>query len=395
MIHQRLETGYNPLYFLAALGAGGIAMTFYAYLMFMVEHPDAPVVTIDHLWPILSDGNPLAGAFAGLAMLAMLLFALLHIRLLVWNLFEYHRYRGTEAYRRLRAGHSETSLMAIPLTLAMSVNVLFMAAMALVPNLWRHAESALPVALVAFLGIGGQALFLYARFLIRVLRSGQFAGLADHGLAQMIAVFAFAMVALGLAAPGCMSQQAYAGTIGVAGAVLFAAIAAGLGVVKLGLGLRSALKDGISASASPGLWIVIPVLTLLGIVLIRLELGPLQGFDRQLLQPGLFTLTAVILSLQLLFGVLGYIVMRRLGYFRDYLHGSERHPASYALICPGIALFMFGMYFVNYGLVKTGLVDSLSLAYFALLAPFALVQFKSIVTMFRLNRRLLGNPLLV
>jgi hypothetical protein len=393
MIRQHLEDAYSPLYFLAALGSGGAAVSFYLYLMFMVPHPDAPVVTIDHIWPILREGDPLAGALAGLALLAMLGFGLLHLRLLLWNLLAFRAFRAGEGYRRLRTSHAEVSLLAIPLTLAMSVNVVFIAAAAVIPDLWRHAESLFPVTLVAYFAIGGQALFLYGRFVGRVLHGGDRAAIADHGLAQLLAVFAFAMVAMGMAAPGCMSQQTTASTAGQAGAVLFATLAAVLGVAQLTLGLRTLLRQGIGAAASPGLWITIPVLTLLGIVTIRMQLDPLQGFDQALVQPGLFTLTAAILVLQLLFGAGGYAVMRRTGYFRDYLHGSERHPGSYALICPGIALFVLGMYFVTYGLVKTGLLESYSWAYFAALAPFVFVQFKTIGTLFRLNRRLLGNPL--
>ncbi len=395
MIRHNLNDDYSPLFFLAALGSGGAAVTFYVYLMFMVPHPDAPVVTINHLWPILSRGAPLAGALAGLALLAMLSFSLLHLRLVIWNLLEFRRFRATEAFRALRAGPGEITLLSVPLTLAMSVNVVFMASLAVIPDLWRHAEILFPWALLAYLAIGLQALWLYGRFVARRLRRGDRRALADQGLAQMLAAFAFAMVAMGLAAPGCMSQQAYASATGLVGAVFFASLAATLGVVKLTLGLRAIMRDGIQPAASPGLWIAIPVLTLLGIVTIRIGLDPMQGFDQALLQPGLFTITATIIAAQLGFGLLGYRVMRRLGYFRDYLHGGERHPGSYALICPGIAVFVFGMYFITYGLVKTGWLESFSWAYFALVAPFAAIQLKTLGTLFLLNRRLLGNPLAI
>lgn len=395
MIRPLSSSDYSPLYFLAALGTGGIAVTFYTYLMFLVPHPDAPVVTIDHLWPILRAGNPLAGAVAGLALLAMLMFGLLHLRLLLWNLLAFRRFQASARYPEFRAGHGEVSLLAIPLTLAMSANVAFMAAMAVVPDLWRHVETLFPLALLAYLAIGGQALFLYGRFLYRVLRSGSRGASAGHPLGQLLPVFAFAMVAMGLAGPGCMSDQAYASTTGLLGAVFFATLATVLGVYHLIQGLRQMRLQGIPASVSPGLWIAIPVLTLLGIVAIRVQLDPLQGFDRALLKPGLFSLTAAVVALQLLFGVFGYRVMRRLGYFRDYLRGPERHPGSYALICPGIALFVSGMYFLSYGLVKTGLLENLSWAHFAVLLPLVFIQFKSIETLFRLNRRLLGNPLAV
>ena len=33
------DQSYSPLYFLASLGAGGLAVTFFMYLMFWVPHP--------------------------------------------------------------------------------------------------------------------------------------------------------------------------------------------------------------------------------------------------------------------------------------------------------------------------------------------------------------------
>ena len=101
---------------------------------------------------------------------------------------------------------------------------------------------------------------------------------------------------------------------------------------------------------------------------------------------------AAILSLQLLFGILGYSVMRRLGYFKDYLNGEQRHPGSYALVCPGVALFVFGMFFVNFGLVRNDLIVPFSWAYFVALAPLVFIQLKTVTTLWRLNTRLLQTP---
>ena len=65
--HTRPADKYSPLYFLASLGTGGLAVTFFMYLMFWVEHPGQPV-------PIFED---IASAFAtgGLAQQAIILIA--------------------------------------------------------------------------------------------------------------------------------------------------------------------------------------------------------------------------------------------------------------------------------------------------------------------------------
>ena len=57
---------YGPLYFLAALGAGGLTVTFFLYLMFWVPHVGRPV-------PIFED---IMAAFNGGTMLTL---SLIHI----------------------------------------------------------------------------------------------------------------------------------------------------------------------------------------------------------------------------------------------------------------------------------------------------------------------------
>ncbi|RMF47348.1 MAG: hypothetical protein D6750_09190, partial [Bacteroidetes bacterium] len=70
----------------------------------------------------------------------------------------------------------------------------------------------------------------------------------------------------------------------------------------------------------------------------------------------------------------------------------SRSPATYGLICPAVGLFVFGMFFLHVGLVQNGLIEKFSPIYFVLLAALVAVQVLGIVTMFRLDRRLLAAP---
>ena len=392
MLRKNLLDQFSPLYFLAALGAGGSAITFFIYLMFLVPHPDTPMVTFNHLWPIVTDGHPVKGALTGMAMLAIAFFSLLHLRLLVWNLVEFARFRRTEAYQTLRSSNNEATLMAIPLTLAMSINVMFVNGAVFVPGLWSYVEYLFPFAVLAFVAVGVFALHLYARYFTRVISSGDFNVEENNNLAQMIAVFAFAMISVGLAAPGAMSHNLGVSAVGIFGSVFFGTIAIVMGMLKFVIGFKSMLRQGIAPAASPSLWIVIPILTLLGIAALRVSHGLAHGFDQPISQAWMFVMLSSLLSLQLMFGLLGYTVMKRIGYFRDYLHGDQRHPGSYALICPGVALFVFGMFFVHVGLVKNGLIAPFSIAHFVAIVPLVLLQVKTLSTLFRLNGRLLRKP---
>lgn len=392
MIKKKLLDDYSPLYFLASLGAGGAAITFFMYLMFLVPHPGTPMVTFDQLWPIVSGDDRMQGVLVGTAMLGIALFSLLHLRLLVWNLVEYRRFKHTDAYTALRTSNNEATLMAIPLTLSMSVNVMFVNGAVFVPELWSVVEWLFPFALATFLAIGALALRLYAAYFTRVISSGDFDVDGNNSLAQMIAVFAFAMIAVGLAAPGAMSHTLAVSVIGILGAIFFGTVAVSMGVLKFVMGFKSMLHNGIAPAASPSLWIVIPILTLLGIAVIRVTHGLSHGFDATVSTPWLFVMMSSVLSLQLLFGLFGHTVMQRIGYFDDFLRGEQRHAGSYALICPGVALFVFGMFFVHLGLLKNGLIEQFSPAYFAVLAPLVFVQIKTISTLLHLNARLLRAP---
>lgn len=390
MIRRDLRETYSPLFFLAPLGAGGIAVTFFLYLMFMVDHPDTPLVTFHHLWPLLTAGGAVSRILVGAALAGLAFFSLLHLRLLLWNFREYRDYRRTAAFQALRRSNNETSLMAIPLTLAMAINVAFLLGAVFVPGLWAVVEYLFPLAILAFLAVGGFALQSYTRFFTRVLVEGSFNFRENNSLGQMVAIFAFAMVAVGLAAPGAMSQHMEVNAIGIFFAIFFASIAIVLGLVQFVLGFQSMLHLGVAPSAGPSLWIMIPILTLLGIAMIRMSFGLHHGFNEPVSPAGLFVLTSTVLSLQILFGVIGYAVMQRMGYFRDFLRGDQKHPGSYALVCPGVAFFVFGMFFIAFGLQKTGLVERFTLPYFVVLAPLVYIQVKTVMTMLTLNSRLLG-----
>lgn len=388
-LRRNLNEKYSPLYFLASLGNGGLVITFFMFLMFMVPHPKTPIPTFDALQTYLAKAGALQQGLVVLAIAGIIFFAFRHLRMLAWNFREYRRFKRVEAYSKLRSSNAEVTLMAIPLTLGMSMNVLFVIGAVLVPGLWSVVELLFPVALLAFGAIGFYALKVFFTFFSRILTRGNFDCAANNNLSQMLAMFAFAMLAVGFAASAAMSHVTLTATVGAVGAVFFLSISVLLAMVKMVLGFRAMLERGVSKEASMSLWIIIPILTLWGITTLRLNHGFHHLFHGGLGKGGLFLLTAGFVSLQLFFGVLGYTVMKKLGYFKDYVHGASKSPGAYALICPGVALFVFGMFFLNVGLVKTGLLPKFSVGYFVLLTPLLYLQFKTITTVFRLDRKLL------
>jgi hypothetical protein len=279
--------------------------------------------------------------------------------------------------------------MAIPLTLAMTVNVLFALGATLVPGLWNWVEFVFPLPLLAFTAIGIYALRIFGSFFSRILAEGNFDCARNNNLSQMTAIFAFAMLGVGFAAPAAMSQNAAVAALGAFGSIFFVSATLLLGLITLVLGFRAMLEHGVNQELSASLWIVIPILTLLGITFLRLSHGFHHLFNSHAGPGMIFLVLSAFVSLQLLFGGLGYIVMRRVGYYRTFVSGEGRSPGSYALICPGVAFFVLGMFLLNPGLTATGVIGKFSVAYFVLLLPLVLVQLQTIRVMLRLDRKLL------
>ncbi len=388
-LRKDLGTTYSPLYFLAALGNGGLAISFFIYLMFLVPRPDTPMVTFEAIAPQLTGGNLPLAALIVVSAIAMLVLAFRHFWLLAWNIREYLGFKRTPAYEALLQSNGEISLMAIPLTLAMSINVAFALGVVFVPGMWNIVEYAFVLPLIGFSLVGLYALRIFGSFFSRVLSTGSFDCARNNNLSQMLAVFAFSMVGVGFAAPAAMSHNIITAALGAFGSIFFVSAAVLLGLMVFVLGFRSMLEHGVSKDASTSLWIIIPILTLLGIAFIRLSHGLHHHFDSHSGPATTFVMLSAFVSIQILFGGLGYLVMKKIGYYEEYVSGAGKSAGSYALICPGVAFFVLGMFFVNAGLAQTGVIQKLSIPYFVLMLPLVYIQVKTILVMLKLDRKLL------
>ncbi|MFW5969116.1 MAG: TsoY family (seleno)protein [Halofilum sp. (in: g-proteobacteria)] len=382
--------GYSPLYFLAALGAGGLVVSFFMWLLFWLPY-DTSMPVFDELVGVLRGGPlhqqlALLGAWAGI-----LVFAWFHFRLLVWNLQAYARFRRTEAYRQLRAGNTETQLLAAPLTVAMSINVSFVLGMAFVPGLWHVVEWLFPLALLAFLAVGGWALALLRDFWGRVLTEGGFDCTRNNNFAQLLPSFAMSMVAVGLAAPAAMSQTTGVVVASLLLSSLFLVIAVVSGAVQLVLGMRAMLEHGADKQTAPTLWIMVPILTLVSITLLRQSHGIEVHLGSGAAPVQTFNLLVYLLMAQVAFGLLGWVVLRRYGYFRRFVLGDELAPGAYTLVCPGVAIAVMLYFFTNAGLVRADAIEPWGVAYWFFTALALTTQAATIWLVLRLNRKHFGR----
>ena len=386
-----LKETYHPQYFLAALGSGGLAVSFFMYFMFLIPHPKTGMPTFNDIYPYLTGNHLLVSILIGLNYLIILYFAYRHFKLLYWNAKQFLTYKETNSYKTLKASNGVANLMAIPLTFAMSMNMLFILGAILVPNLWNVIEYMMPLAIIGFAIVGYYALKIYIPYFMTFLQGNYDLSKNNH-FGQMLAIFAFAMIGVGLAAPAGMSRVLPTSSIAMILSIFFTMIAVSIGAILFILSVFSMMKYGISKEAAPSLWIAIPILTLLGITFVRLFSGINHNFFH--IQPSpvvLFIVLGSLLSLQIMFGLVGYLLLKKLNYFNKFTakNSPQKSPNSYGLVCPGVAIVVLGMFFIGWGLVKTNLVPAFSIYYYIILLPFILIQLKTLRVLLRLNKKLL------
>ncbi|MBF9045103.1 hypothetical protein HKCCE4037_17300 [Rhodobacterales bacterium HKCCE4037] len=379
---------WSPLYFLASLGAGGLAVTFFMYLMFWVPHPGQPVpVFEDNLaaftagdWPLQLSIIVAAVGIAG--------FAILNIKLLIWNLARYAEFRRTEAYTKLMNSNGETQILAMPLALAMSVNAAFILGLVFVPGLWSMVEYLFPFAMIAFAAIAYLAFRRIGDFLGRVLsEGGVFDVTANNSFAQLLPAFALAMTAVGMAAPAAMSTNATTVGIALIASMILGTIAALYAFVAAIVAFNSMLHHGTAKESAPTLMVVVPILTVLGIMMMRQEHGLHTTFEAHGGMADNLLLTTTILAIQSVFLALGLLVLRRQKYADAFLRGPNNSAGAYALVCPGVAISVMMHFWINKGLVGAGLIAKFGVAYWSFTAFAIAAQVAMIFLVLVLNRR--------
>jgi hypothetical protein len=381
------ERAYSPLYFLASLGAGGLSVTFFMYLMFWVPHVGRPVPIFEDVMAYLATATPIAQAAVIVGVAGIAIMTLIHFTMLIWNFRQFSTYRQSAAFAALRTSNAETQLMAIPLTLAMSVNASFIVGLVFVPGLWNVVEYLFPLALIAFVAIGVYAFMLLGRFLARVMGEGGFDMAANNSFAQLMPTFAISMVAVGTAAPAAMSLTPWVVGLSLAVSTFLMVTAIILAVIATVLAISSMMQNGTAPEAAPTLMVIVPIVTVLGIAWMRQSHGLHVTLDDHATAAATFMFLTKALAIQIVFGLFGLLVLRRQGYAAKFLaQDGTRSAGSYALVCPGVAGSVMIHFWVNKGLVATGLIAKFGVAYWAFTLPAIALQFGMIYLVWKLHR---------
>lgn len=384
----RAADKYSPLYFLASVGAGGLSVTFFMYLMFWVPHPGRPVPIFEDMMAAFTTGGTGLKAAIVVAMAAIAVLTVMNLQKLFWNISAFNTFKKTEAYEKLRNSNAETQLLAYPLALAMTINALFIAGLVFVPGLWNVVEYLFPLALLAFLAVGGFALWIIGHFLGRVLtKGGVFDVTAHNSFAQMLPTFALAMVAVGLSAPASMSSVPFVVSASVMLSTFFGTMSMVYGLIALFTAFNSMLHYGTARESAPTLMMIIPIMTTLGIMMLRQSHGLHVTFEVHTNDGETMVFLSRLLSIQAMFALLGMLILVKQGYFKDFVLGDKTSPGSYALVCPGVALSVMIQFFINKGLVAAGIIQKYDAIYWTESIVAMVFQFAMVWLLLRLNKQ--------
>jgi hypothetical protein len=387
----RPSDAWTPLHYLASVGAGGLSVTFFMWLMHWLPHPGRTVPTFEDIAGAWAGGEVMVRGTILVAMAAIAGLVALNLSLLVWNLRAHARWAATEGAAKFVTTNAQSQLMAQPLALAMAVNGAFVAGLVFVPGLWSVIEYLFPLAIVAFLAIAVLAFRVYGGFVGRVLGDGGFACAANNSFGQMLPAFAFAMIGVGLAAPAALSANASVVGLSLVLSTFFLVTALVIGVLALVMGLRAMLENGAAPETAPTLMIVLPLATILGILMLRQDhaLGTLGAHSEA---TGSFMFLTQLVALQVLFAMLGLTVLARQGYARVFLFGDRHSAGSWALVCPGVAFAVLVQFWVNKGLVGAGLIAKFGVVYWSLTALAIAAQVAMLWLVWHLYRRQFVAP---
>lgn len=350
LVNKRTAENYTPLYLLASLGAGGMAVAVYLHLMFLTPHPATPVPTWDSLnafWHGAGFGERLG---VGLAWSTTLALVLIHIVLLLWNVRAYKAFTLTAAYETLVRSNATFQRMAWPLTLAMALNAGFVAALLTIPGFWSVIEYIYPWAIAAFLALGIAALKMQAAILGEQLTQGGFACEKNNNLGMMMSPFALAMIAVGFSGPTAMSQATPTILVAAALCVLFSVMAVLASLVYFLTAMRAIFAQGINPDSSQTLMVGVPIATILGIAAYRLAMMLSHHFHVAIPPVALFLGFVAVMAVQLMFILFGASILLRNEMLRKALSDGPT-PLSFALVCPGVGFLVTFQFFIHRGLL--------------------------------------------
>lgn len=329
---------FLPNIFLMALGAGGIAVSGFVFLNYTVEHGKG-LITFAQLHSYnFSLWNQIVYGFMEIY---MVIFALIHLLLTVYLLPRYFSWLRTQKYQEIKLNPLLNSSLLIPfVSFFMTFNVVLSVVRYFVPALSNNLQSIMSSGFVLWL-----ALWLALMFLeITILKNSflQKLDLEKVNFSWLMQPFSLGMATVtgtGIAAMATNPNIAHA-------AAFVSAISFTLAIFLLILKLTVLFKKSFSMgqlpdnNSLPSFFMVIPILTVLGISAFRYGHYLERQFDFHL---GAYFVGVILLTFAFQTWYLFFSLVLSKAYISKNLF-KEYHISQWGLVCPLVAYGVMGSF---------------------------------------------------
>ena len=376
---RNLGDHYTPLYFLNALAAGGLAVSFFMFLSLLTLRNGLSAVTFFTLYDAAINTGPGFSLLALVGCLGTAFFSYEFVQLLLWNHRHLKVWEKTESASSLKNSAGAHHLMAIPLTIAFSLNLVVAYASAFIPYAWRLREWLFPVLFVAFVWAALRAFKPYFADM-----SVATAATPKDSLGRVLTSATFSLLGYGFSTLAMFSGIKLTVLIGYLSAS-FCLIAA---VFVLFAGLLAALKERPSSEETGRLWLALPALTLFGLCCYRLRGSLAANFYADQVPAMNFTFFSALFLVQVFLGLVLWASTKHDINYRQTQTGKEAILRSYILVGTGSALVVLGHYLINDGLVRIDLFTGHSIGYWFAYLPFVALQLVSLRLFLKTNKQL-------
>ncbi|MEA1989296.1 MAG: hypothetical protein U9N57_08865 [Pseudomonadota bacterium] len=385
---------FEILHILAALGAAGMTASFFFAVNYMTVHPGKAFVDFDTLMANHIGQLDLLSLFIQLYILGAVAAASLHFVLLKRWFKGFNVYRKTQDYQDLLNSNREVQLMAIPLTLTMTMNVFFILGALFIPGLFdsfsvfgftmQVIDPMFIMAGVYFSVIFILALKIFSKYFLRLI-DGELDFIQNANLSQLLALFSFGMIGVGFGALG-FSKIPEIAFIGTALSYTVIGLTVMLSILKFVLGFKSMFEHGINAQATVTLLIPVTVIAMLIVGTYRADIGTMHtlGLDRNTTYH--LILFTIGIGVSFLIGLFALTAMRNKGFFKA-VNDNKTDAGALALVCPGFAFEVQLVLWLSIGMVNTGLITHGSTGYFVMWLPMITLQMITIYLFFKLLKQ--------
>lgn len=382
---------YTPLYFLNALVAGGFALSSYMYIYWICKIELSSLPTFDALVSFTSFQGFLKPLFMLFFLCGFVFFSFLHVRLLIWNFKNMKVWQNMVPYKALMASKDKTVLLTIPATLAVSVILLLLTTLMAFPFALQMKDYLFPPLFVALAYGSWHCAHVYTALLASRLTGTASAHAFGTNLGQLIAVFAFTMIALPFA---LIAQNSDGRTVLVAcllTALLILFFAVLMAALRFGTQLKTLVDEPLAAETAPLFWFAGGILSVLALGYLQIDGGLARAYGTAQTPATVLVISGVLVVCCGWLGYVGYVAMRHHGVLAPLLQGSFYSQGMYAVLCPALGIGLVYGYFLNVALGSSGLFTPHSMAHFIGYAPLVALHAWAIRLFFVLNGKLFNG----